>query len=791
LRDIGSFDVATARKLADPAVAQAVVLADEPSLVNVSPPQLVIWAGDDDTAAPPRLSIEFYADNGRKSVGGYERWRFVADARTGELVLKQDQILHVDVSGTVSGMATSGFAADSCAAEVATPLPYAYVEINGGASTFANSAGAFTIPNGGAGAVTVNSPLRGQYFLMNDVSGPVSSLSTGVTPPGPANFLHNAPNTSALLRAQVNTYVAANTVRDKTLASNPAYPVISTQTDFDIFVNIPDVCNAYYDGVSINFFTAGGGCANTGYSSVAYHEYGHHMVQVAGSGQGQYGEGMGDCVSVLITDDSRLGVGFQNNCAAGIRNANNAYQYPCAGEIHDCGQLISGCVWSLRNQLLATNPGTYNFILSNLTINSILLHTGSKITPQIGIDFLTLDDNDANLSNQTPHYAEIYNAFNAHNMIDWVGFEYPNGRPLTVTPNQTTNLRVDVTSGFGVSANNGARLNYRIGNAGAFTMQNMNQLAPGEFEGTLPATACPNTIQYYVTADYTAPLAPNGSEVDPRLAPARRYETVAAASASDFVSYNFEVNPGWTVSSTATDGQWDAAPGIPIACGRADPDSDYDGSGRCFLTDNSAAAQCNSDVDNGATTLTSQVFNISALTNPYVQYARYYSNTDGAEPQADTFLVDVSSNGGTTWVNLETVGPGFASANPEVDGEWILRTFRIADFVPVTSQFRIRFVAQDTAGGSLVEAGVDAFKIYSFACPTIPVCGTCPGDLTADGRVDGADVSPYVAAYIGGSLVTGCEDMDSDTDLDASDLTLFRQKLLNVAPFNDANPACP
>ena len=38
-------------------------------------------------------------------------------------------------------------------------------------------------------------------------------------------------------------------------------------------------------------------------------------VAVAGSGQGQYGEGMGDVMGILITDDPNLAYGFYNNCS--------------------------------------------------------------------------------------------------------------------------------------------------------------------------------------------------------------------------------------------------------------------------------------------------------------------------------------------------------------------------------------------------------------------------------------------------------------------------------------------
>jgi hypothetical protein len=176
--------------------------------------------------------------------------------------------------------------------------------------------------------------------------------------------------------------------------------------------------NAWYDGTGLNFCQANTSYSNTSFAGVAHHEYGHHLVEVAGSGQDQYGEGMGDCVAVLISDDPRLGVGFfLNNCTSGLRNADNTMQYPCSGEAHDCAGLLSGCIWDLREQLLVTNPSNYIDILAPLTFESIRMHAGSSIGRDITNAFLTLDDNDGNLGNGTPHSAQILAAFGLHNMV--------------------------------------------------------------------------------------------------------------------------------------------------------------------------------------------------------------------------------------------------------------------------------------------------------------------------------------------------------------------------------------
>ncbi len=258
--------------------------------------------------------------------------------------------------------------------------------------------------------------LFGLDFKVDNQAGPNTVLTETVIPPGPADFLFNAANTNEFQRAEVNAYVEANVVRDFILAANPAYPVISGQRFFDINVNINDSCNAFYNGVSINFFRAGGGCSNTANTTVVHHEYGHHLVDSGGSGQGAYGEGMGDVMGLLLTDDPVSAYGFFNNCSTGLRNADNNIQFPCFGEIHDCGQLLSGSVWETRNELVITEPNDYIAILRDLAVNSVLLHSGSRITPQIATDWLTLDDDDGNIFNGTPHCNEIQTGFGEHNM---------------------------------------------------------------------------------------------------------------------------------------------------------------------------------------------------------------------------------------------------------------------------------------------------------------------------------------------------------------------------------------
>ncbi len=385
----------------------------EPTVTGI---ESVIFTGTDSDVRAPRLGVRFEAEGGTVfNPENYKKYLYITDPQTGEILYQENRVLHQDIPGEVRGMATDGIGADICGTESSTAMPYARVTA-GSSTIYANSTGQFIIPMSSSGTVSVASQIRGQYFDVNNQSGSDSSVTISASSGGTASILHNAANISATNLAEVNAYIHANVVRDHALAQNPAYPTIASQVNFPVNVNIADVCNAYYNGTSINFFTAGGGCSNTANSTVVYHEYGHHLINVAGSGQGAYGEGMSDCVSVVITDSPLLGLGFQNNCTVPLRNADNTVQYPCSTPIHSCGRVISGCVWDTREALIAAGVSNYRELLSSWTINSILVHTGTEITPQITIDFLTLDDDDADLSNGSPHYDQINEGFSLHNM---------------------------------------------------------------------------------------------------------------------------------------------------------------------------------------------------------------------------------------------------------------------------------------------------------------------------------------------------------------------------------------
>jgi hypothetical protein len=797
LRDLGDFTVPAGAAAGDPgSIGHAQALALLPDLQDFMPSSFVVWAGIDDINVPPTLAVQFIADNGLAATGQYEKRLFLADAASGAILHWENLVLNTDVTGSVHGLATTIPKADICNPEVDTVMPYARVSI-GSTSVYADANGNFTIPNSGSTPVTVTSYVSGKYFNVSDQAGPLETLTLSVTPPGPADFMHNSANSSEFIRAQVNGYVQCNVVRDWTLVQNPTYPTIYTQQGFQVNVNLNQTCNAYYDG-TLNLYRSGGGCANTAYSNVIHHEYGHHIVAMGGSGQDEYGEGMGDTVAALIANDPVLGYGFQNNCSAGIRNANNNCQYQasgcssCGSEIHDCGQLLSGCVWSTRTNLMVTNPDTYLAIISDLTINSVLLHSGGSINPSICIDFLTLDDNDGDLSNGTPHFTEITNGFAAHGM--WQGLPPDNDLcsqavvACTGTyTGSTSGLTTDGSASCGTSDSTpDAWFKYTPTTSGTLSLllcdsdydtvlsvhtgcpgNTGNQVGCNDDTGWFGACGWLPTSQsaldvsvsayqtYYIrisgyngaTGNYvldvsgpacvppdTTPPTPNPMTWAAPPAPSSSTAismtaTTATDAASPPVQYEFEFVSG---GSGGTSSGWQS-PTQYTDTGLA-PDTTY--TYRVRARD-SASPPNNTQFSANATTAT-------------------YANVPGAptlsNPMSSTLQLDVNPNGNPAYTGFAVRCTAASPADPAWSGTYVSATGQ-----PSAGEVW----RTDAQWGTITVTGLQPATLYTFAVKarnmngietalgpssSLATTGYALGDLNCDGAVNAFDIDPFVLA---------------------------------------------
>jgi hypothetical protein len=141
-------------------------------------------------------------------------------------------------------------------------------------------------------------------------------------------------------------------------------------------------------------------------------------------------------------------------------------------------------------------------------------------------------------------------------------------------------------------------------------------------------------------------------------------------------------------------------------------------------------------VDGGRTTLISPPIDLAGKNSALLSYYRWFASETGSNPNDDDFIVDISNDDGTSWVNLETVS---CSAR-----EWTAREFYVEDYVTLTGQVKVRFIAEDAGvGGSIVEAAVDDFRVLS--------CGEAGADtvkpLVAVIAPDGGETCTYDTNY--------------------------------------------
>ena len=715
----------------------------------VDQPTWTIFAGKEDEVLAPRLAFRTEVISGSKSDGTYRRWLLLVDPETGELLYEENRVLNcqpqgvttaiaaaatADVSGTVSGFASEWSGADECEIEVETILPYAQVTADNGQSVYADANGDYVLPTGAGETVQITSGLIGQWFRVENQIGANETITKEAADGESEDFLHNWDNAEEYVRAQVNAYLEVNIVRDYTLQFNPSYPVIATQVQFPTNVNINDSCNAYYDYSSTNYYVAAGGCNNTAFSVIVHHEYGHHLVSCAGSGQGAYGEGMGDVMGVLITGDPQLARGFfQGQCTTGIRNADNNCMYSesscssCGSEVHACGMLISGCVWDVREHLLGQYPNG-NAIVSNLAINAMLLHNGTSIDEGVAIDYLTLDDDDDDIGNGTPHYQSIQYGFGQHGIdvpqLDFLTFTFPDGLPEKINPAGGTTLEVGIIANLSELQEGSEQVWIDSGNG--FQILPLPQTGEGEYEVTFPAADCGNEVTFVFRA-----MTTGGQLVfNPPDWPDGMYAAYAAYDVSIAIDDDFQTDQGWDVSGTSST-PWVRA--TPPANGPAwKPNADYDGSGMCYLT------HVQAELD-GTTILTSPP--IDAGDGGLLTFAFWLAQRPNNPAQPDDGMqLYVSTDGdGGEWT---LVRDWHTYVN-----EWRTDSLAIGPDgeVPASSNLLLRFIAIDEDVDNRVKGAIDAVQMISVDCETVP----CPSDLSGDGIVNVEDLLAVIAGWGG------------------------------------------
>ncbi|HRS29014.1 MAG TPA: C25 family cysteine peptidase [Phycisphaerae bacterium] len=295
--------------------------------------------------------------------------------------------------------------------------------------------------------------------------------------------------------------------------------------------------------------------------------------------------------------------------------------------------------------------------------------------------------------------------------------------PEYIAPEVATTIRVSIEPGTETLVADSPTLHYSYG--ADFASVPMVNVEGALWEGTLPPPACGTRPVYYFTAQGNL-----GTLVQlPTLEDGGTY-TASVGNVSVLLDDDFENERGWTVFNdpSLTGGGWERV--VPLAGGGATvPVADYDGSGRCYITDN----RYSSDVDFGPTILTSPVLDAGNGGDLILKFARWLTCDDELPPAMDYLDVEVSNDGGASWTRMQRLRPA---------EDWANEVLHLGDFVPLTDEMQVRFSIRDIPNNSLTEAGIDAVQVVNVYC----LVEARPGDLNCDDAINAFDIDPFVLA---------------------------------------------
>lgn len=344
--------------------------------------------------------------------------------------------------------------------------------------------------------------------------------------------------------------------------------------------------------------------------------------------------------------------------------------------------------------------------------------------------------------------------------------------PEWINPDSSTAVTVQISEGIDSYIPGSGKLYYRL-NGMRFLNTPLVHVEGNFYEATIPGPACEDLVEFYFTALGEA----CGQIYCPSEAPDEVFSSRVAELTPVFED-DFQLDRGWTTVSDPEliGGAW--MRGEPLGGGdRGDPAADYDGSGNCFLTDN---ADGDTDVEGGMTSLISPVFDLTEDKGT-VSYARWFSNDTGGDPYNDVMEVYVSSNNGTTWLLVETVGP-----LQQATGGWFKYSFWVDDFVTRTDDMRVRFDVSDYGVSSIVEAGIDDFAVSMLQCLGPILCGDADNNELVN-ISDGVFLVSYIFGGGPAPEITAAADVNCDSLINISDAVYLIAYIFGGGPEPCAN----
>ena len=623
----------------------------------------------------------------------------------------------------------------------ATLQPLTNLALTIGSSTYYTDTAGYYSNTSLALPLTTGINLSGRWSVVKDMpTGTTPSFSTSITALG---TLYTFPTTAPATSRHINAYYHVNRVHDFMKMHYPSF----TGMDVALPTNVDltsGTCNAFYNGSSINFYAAGGGCVSFAQiGSVVYHEYGHGisdkyytMVNSATIQNGALNEGNSDVWAMCITHNAIVGENAYTTGGYIRRYDKTAYVYPqdIIGESHNDGQIIAGAWWDVGVNLGSVDSMANLFTDCYNEAPDGPDGTEGDVYHRVLIAALQNDDNDANLNNGTPHFRQIVSAFAKHGIY----LLYDATLTHKELDNQPAGLDIPVTATLNIHNTfffSNLKLVYKLRGTTTWDTLTMANTGGTNYATSIPALSKGNIIDYYLAltdtlnytdAYYPAAYSPKLSTLQTSI-PYQFGEGLVAKISNTFEdSANVK---GWSIGNNtgdnATGGIWIWA--VPVVSHvRVDTGyivcqtgSDHtSGSGKCLVTGNTSPylGINTADVDFGKTTVITPAFDLTGYANPVIEYYRWYGNDMGDNPKEDLWQVQLRDSTTAYWK--------YVDQTYQSDYNWRRRIFALKEYMSSKSNIQLKFVAQDPSesglynnGQSTVEAAVDDFFIYDIESP--------------------------------------------------------------------------
>jgi len=241
-------------------------------------------------------------------------------------------------------------------------------------------------------------------------------------------------------------------------------------------------------------------------------------------------------------------------------------------------------------------------------------------------------------------------------------------------------------------------------------------LTAGKYNELINVNTIGELTKSVLTSDYKVKVASWGYKIltNPSFKVGEGSSNTFIATMEKGYEDDFDINLNWIANSTANmTGEWvRAKPRQTLYFGvEANPGQDSRDDGElCYVTGNGLPGGACDDIDNGVTTLTSPVMDLTTYTDPGISYDTWFYNAGGNSAINDTLIISMSN--GKTEVVIDKV---FGITN----GWKSLNNLKINNYLDITNEMKLIVTASDISNsGHIVEAGFDNFSVKEIISST-------------------------------------------------------------------------